>query len=383
MTAPAPTGEAGPSHARPGFLARLGFTRRTDAPPLNIVDTIAFETPSAGDAFNFSVIVHFRWTASGSRHRWVLSEAILDRRRLDERHVRQLVREAVRQLPPWDAAVAERHANQYLMAPPDGMLGRESHQRGVSTTCSAWAQIDITEPVRQYQQRKTRAVAGSDAHVIASRKKLETLTALRQEWLAFLGGDTTNAEGDWRSPFATQLAEGGAHATDTVASMHWRRRRDVTFAISFYSDVIRQFRKAGDYDFAVSVEDTLNKMVQAYGLPQLDLIGEMLRDDLIPSDEIDPKGHMFGEDGDGRGPAHAELFGGPATGSSHGPGIGDPGPGIYDYRADDGEDPDEGGWPDGLDDETPPPSASKGRDDTPKTPSSDGSEPDMPDHAGD
>lgn len=383
MTAPAPSGEAGPSHANSGFLARLGFNRRTDAPPLDIVDTITFETPASGDAFNFSVIVHFRWTATGSRNRWVLSEAILDRRRLDERYVRQLVREAVRQLPPWDAAVAERHANQYLMAPPDGMLGRESHQRGISTTCSAWAQIDVTEPVRRYQQRKTRAAAGSDAHVSASRKKLEALTALRQEWLAFLGGDTTNVEGDWRSPFATQLAEGSAHVTDTVASMHWRRRRDVTFAISFYSDVIKQFRKAGDYDFAVSVEDTLNKMVQAYGLPQLDLVGEMLRDDLIPSDEIDPKGHMFGEDRDGHGPAIAEVFGGPATGSSHGSGIGDLGSGTYDHRADDREDLDEGGWPDGLDDETPPPSASEGRDGMPKTSSSDSSEPDMPDHARD
>jgi hypothetical protein len=296
-----------------GFWRRgRGFWWRREAPPLNIVDSVTFQTPSYGEAFGFTVVMRCCWCAIGGRNREDMKRAISERRPQDVRHVRRIVREAVRGLQPWEASVAEERANRSLSEQHDGVLAREEFEYDISTTCSVWVEIDVAEPVRKFQQKEMRARMGWAAHKYSSEQTLTTLTRLRGDWLEFLGGSKEQADGDWRTPFATQLAESGGRVTETVASMHWRRRKDVSFAATFYSDVIKEIRAAGDYDFAIAVEDTLGKMVSAYQLPKIDLVGEMLQQHLMASDEHAPMGHMFGTETDGTGPTEpvTEMFGG-------------------------------------------------------------------------
>jgi hypothetical protein len=295
-----------------GFWRRgRGFWWRREAPPLNIVDSVTFQTPSYGEAFGFAVVMRCCWCATGGRSREDMKRAISERRPQDVRHVRRIVREAVRGLQPWEASIAEERANRSLSEQHDGVLAREEFEYDISTTCSVWVEIDVAEPVRKFQQKEMRARMGWAAHSYASKQTLTTLTRLRGDWLEFLGGSRAQAHDDWRTPFATQLAESGARVTETVASMHWRRRKDVSFAASFYSDVIKEIREAGHYDFAIAVEDTLGKMVSAYQLPRIDLVGEMLKQHLMASDEHAPMDHMFGTETDGAGPIEPviEMFG--------------------------------------------------------------------------
>jgi hypothetical protein len=310
MTTPSPAGAANAKPKR-RFFSWLGFWSRREAPPLNIVDSVTFRTPSLGEAFGFSVVVRCCWCATGGRNRDDMNKAIAERRPQDVRHIRRIVREAVRDLHPWQAATAEERANRSLSEQREGVLAREWYEYDISTTCSAWVEIDVADSVRAYQQKEMRARLGWAAHSYASERALESMNDLRGKWLTFLGGDPARAENDWRSPFATQLAESGANVTGTVASMHWRRRRDVAFATAFYSDVIKDLRDAGSYDTAIAVEDTLEKMVTAYGLPRIDLVGEMLRDELMPPGEDAPMSHVFGTGADDEGSAVpvTDLFG--------------------------------------------------------------------------
>ncbi|MEV4562811.1 hypothetical protein AB0K12_03460 [Nonomuraea sp. NPDC049419] len=287
--------DAGP--ARPGIgwrLLRL-FRRgtRPEVPPVNVLDGFTFITPARDDAFPFSVTVSCCWCASGGHDSTALRQLIDERRPLDERVIRRVIRSATRVHEPYDAKGAEEAANKALQDEGDRALSVVSRD-GRTATCSAWVEIELTDQVRLYQQREWRARLRLEAHRSASRRTIQTLAELRDHWLVFLGADPADLKNDWRVPFAIRLAEHGQQVTETVASMHWRRRRDVTFAVGFYNDVIKQCRNAGQYDFASAVEDSLNKMVKAYNLPRYDLVGEMLQKELMPYTESDPMAHVFG-----------------------------------------------------------------------------------------
>lgn len=286
---------AGP--ARPGIGSRLLrlFRRRhyPEVPPVNVIDGFRFLTPARDDAFPFTVTVSCCWCASGGYDSTSLRQLIDERRALDERVIRRVIRSATRLYEPYDAKGAEEAANKALQEESDRALGSVSRD-GRTATCSAWAEVDLVDPVRTYQQREWRARLRLEAHRSASRRTIQTLAELRDHWLVFLGADPNDLKNDWRVPFAIRLAERGQQVTETVASMHWRRRRDVTFAAGFYNDVIKQYRDAGQYDFASAVEDMLNKLVKAYNLPRYDLVGEMLQKELMPYTESDPMAHVFG-----------------------------------------------------------------------------------------
>ncbi|MFC5828489.1 hypothetical protein [Nonomuraea insulae] len=284
---------------RPGLGRRvLGWFRRNrwhppEVPPVNVVGGFTFTTPARDDAFSFSVTVRCCWCASGGYDSAALERLIAERRPLDERVIRRVVRGAARAYEPYDAKRAEDDANQALEDEVTRSLGAVSRD-DMAATCSAWIELDLAEPVRTFQQREWRARLGLEAHRSTSKRTIQTLSELRDRWLVFLGADPAALTNDWRVPFAIRLAEQGQQVTETVASMHWRRRRDVTFAVSFYNDVIKQYRNAGQYEFAKQVEDTLNKMIQAYNLPRYDLVGEMLQRELLPYTESDPMAHVFG-----------------------------------------------------------------------------------------
>ncbi|MFI7232629.1 hypothetical protein ACIBO5_56415 [Nonomuraea angiospora] len=260
---------------------------------MNVVDGFTFTTPARDDAFFFNVTVRCCWCASGGYDSGALERLIAERRPLDERVIRRVVRGAARAYEPYDAKRAEDDANQALQDEVARSLGVVSRD-DMTATCSAWIEIDLAEPVRAFQQREWRARLSLEAHRSTSKRTIQTLAELRDRWLVFLGADPADLTNDWRVPFAIRLAEQGQQVTETVASMHWRRRRDVTFAVGFYNDVIKQYRNAGQYEFAKQVEDTLNKMIQAYNLPRYDLVGEMLQRELMPYTESDPMAHVFG-----------------------------------------------------------------------------------------
>ncbi|MFI6531109.1 hypothetical protein ACIBHY_01600 [Nonomuraea sp. NPDC050547] len=301
---------ATPRPSRPGLGRRMlsWFRRLTpEVPPVNVIGGFTFASPARDDAFSFTVTVRCCWCARGGPDRGKMEAFVGERRRLDEQAIRRMVRAAVREFPPYAAKDAEDAANKTLTDDGPVLLGTTTRE-DMSATCTAWVEIDVAEPVRAYQEKEWRASLSWAAHAHDSTQAIGTLTKLRDEWLVFLGADPGKLTHDWRLPFAIRLAEHGRQVTETVASMHWRRRRDVTFAAGFYQDVIKQLRGAGHYDFAVSVEDLLRKMVKAYDLPRYDLVGEMLQNELLPYNENDPMLHVFGMGQDTEGP-EPEMFG--------------------------------------------------------------------------
>jgi hypothetical protein len=254
---------------------------RTALPVLPVTDTfsktetLVFDTPAKGDAYNFAVTVELCLCATGHRAPHELESTVNGRLPDLVAEVKAVARAEARRHPIFRPGAAEPQVAAEIGAAVRRTLAGVPDEQRVSLQCSTRVRVDMPDAVRDLQRQTVDEQVKLEARYEHSEQAALRLGELRQVWSKFI----TDGLADWTTPYAVHMAQQPGQAAATLFTLRKDRKEEAEKLVDMVSAVTIGSDRMDLLEFALATDSALRKTHELLGIAAPPSGGDSLFDE--------------------------------------------------------------------------------------------------------
>ncbi|GAA2300542.1 hypothetical protein GCM10009853_066170 [Glycomyces scopariae] len=233
---------------------------------VNHTETVAFHTPSKGDAYDFSVAADLCFCAAGPAEADTLTARIRDRIPTVTTEVTSAARAIGREHPPFRPGAAEPKMATAIKQAVDSALAGTPDEDGTVYTCNVRIRVSMPEEVRDLQRKAVADQVRSEAMFEQSEQTAQRMGELRDAWSGFIR-DGLPA---WDTPYAVNMALKPSQVASVLYAMRKDRKQEAQDLVEQVGMVAAEHERLDLLELALVSDSALRKAFELLEIAQPD-----------------------------------------------------------------------------------------------------------------
>ncbi len=230
----------------------------------NHTETVVFQSPSKGDAYDFSVAADLCFCASGPVDIETLNARIRARIPAVTTEVTSTARAIGREYPPFRPGAAEPKMATAVQQAVDAALAGTPDEDGTVYTCTVRVRVDMPEAVRELQRKAVADQVRSEALYEQSEQTAQRMGELRDAWSKFI------REGlpAWDTPYAVNMALKPSQVASILYAMRKDRKKEAQDLVEQVGMVAAEHERLDLLELALVSDSALRKAFELLEIAQ-------------------------------------------------------------------------------------------------------------------
>jgi hypothetical protein len=225
-------------------------------------ETVVFDTPAKGDAYNFTVTVELCLCATGQLNRYELESSLNGRLPDLIAELKAVARSEARRHPIFRPGAAEPQVAAELEAAVRRTLAGVPDEQRVSLQCSTRVRVDMPDAVRELQRQTVEEQVKLEARYEHSEQAALRLGELREVWSKFI----KDGLAEWNTPYAVHMAQQPGQAAATLFTLRKDRKDEAEKLVDMVSAVTIGNQRMDLLEFALATDSALRKTHELLGI---------------------------------------------------------------------------------------------------------------------
>jgi hypothetical protein len=229
---------------------------------VNRVETITFDTPAKGDAYDFTITVELCLCATGHQDLAELDSTIDGRLPDLVAELKAAARPEAREYPIFRPGAAEPRIAAEIEAAVRRALVGVPDEHGASLQCSTRVRVDMPDAVRDLQRQTFDEQIKLAARYEHSEQAALRLGELREVWSKFI----RDGLAEWNTPYAVHMALQPTQAAATLFTLRKDRKEEAEKLVDVVSAVTVGAARMDLLDFVDATDSALRKTHELLGI---------------------------------------------------------------------------------------------------------------------